>query len=83
MPFWHTPPQCFQWPYSFDVVTKMINVVTNSPPTPTHFALFYLGKNPDGLCLVCMRVCVCIHVYTADYLEVNDLLVHNVQYDDM
>ena len=28
-PFQHSAPPCLQWPYFFDVVTKMIDVVTN------------------------------------------------------
>ena len=33
-----TAPQCLQYPYFFDMVTKMIDVVINSAQTtPTHY----------------------------------------------
>ena len=49
-PFQHSDPPCLLHPFSFDVVTQMIDVVTNSvQTTPTRYAIFFPGENPAGL----------------------------------
>ena len=38
-PFQHSGPPCLQHPYFLDVVTQMVDVVTNpAQTTPTHYA---------------------------------------------
>ena len=46
-PFQHSGPPCLLYLYFFDVVTKMIDVVTNSAQTtPTHYALNFSWGEP-------------------------------------
>ena len=46
-PFQHSGPPCLQYPYFFDVVAKMIDVIINSAQaTSTHYALKFSWGEP-------------------------------------